>query len=65
MGYQTIPNWAPHHEFLEIVSPTHLWPFVLHGWFVALVMLAAAITGCGRMFEAFDGSPTRQYPRDR
>ncbi|MFO7903610.1 MAG: hypothetical protein ACQESR_22695 [Planctomycetota bacterium] len=65
IGYQTIQNLAPKYEFLKVVSPTEIRPFVLHGWFLALVMLVAAITGFGRMFEAGDGFPTRQNPRDR
>ncbi|MFW6171686.1 MAG: Na+/H+ antiporter NhaC family protein, partial [Planctomycetota bacterium] len=65
IGYQTIQNLAPRYEFLEIVSPTQVWPFVLHGWFLAAVMLLAAITGFGRRFEASDGSPTREDPRQQ
>ncbi|MGM0488814.1 MAG: Na+/H+ antiporter NhaC family protein [Planctomycetota bacterium] len=65
IGYQTIQNLAPRYEFFKVVSPTEVWPFVLHGWFLALVMLMAAITGFGRMFEAADGSPTREPPRDQ
>jgi len=63
IGYQTIQNLAPRYDFLEVVSPTQVWPFVLHGWFLALVMLLAAITGFGRMFEAADGSPTPKNPQ--
>lgn len=63
IGYQTIQNLAPRYDFLEVVLPTEVWPFVLHGWLLALVMLLAAITGFGRRFEAADGSPTPEDTR--
>jgi hypothetical protein len=46
------------------VSPTEVWPFVLHGWFLAAVMLIAALTGFGRTYEAADGSETKTPPED-
>ena len=48
------------YDFIEVVSPTEVWPFVLHGWFLAGIMLMAEITGFGRMYEAPDGSPVRK-----
>ncbi|MBN1351986.1 Na+/H+ antiporter NhaC family protein [candidate division KSB1 bacterium] len=32
------------------ISHTEVWPYVLHGWFLVIVMLIAAITGFGRQF---------------
>ncbi len=29
-------------------SPTEVWPYVFHGWFLVVVMYTAAITGFGR-----------------
>jgi Na+/H+ antiporter NhaC len=62
IGYQTIRGLESAYDFVEAVPPTDVWPFVLHGWFLAAVMLFAAITGFGRTYEAPDGSETRVPP---
>jgi hypothetical protein len=62
IGYMTIRNLQDSYEFVTVVSPTDVWPFVLHGWFLALVMLIAAITGFGRRFEGPDGKPVKTPP---
>jgi Na+/H+ antiporter NhaC len=64
IGYQTIRNLQETYDFITIVSPTEVWPHVLHGWFLAVVMLVAAITGFGRKYEAKDGSPANKPPED-
>lgn len=64
IGYQTIRNLTENYDFVTVVSPTQVWPFVLHGWFLAAVMLIAALTGFGRRYEAPDGSETRERPAD-
>ena len=56
IGCQTIRNLAQTSPSIVVVSPTEVWPFVLHGWFLAIVMLFAAITGFGRRFEPPDAS---------
>ncbi len=62
IGYQTIRNLESQYDFVTAVSPTDVWPFVLHGWFLAGVMLIAALTGFGRTYEADDGSETKTPP---
>jgi Na+/H+ antiporter NhaC len=62
IGYQTIRNLQATYEFVSPVSPTQVWPFVLHGWFLALVMLIAAVSGFGRTFEGPDGEPVKTRP---
>ncbi len=62
IGYQTIRNLRENYDFIEVIPPTDVWPYVLHGWFLAGVMLLAALTGFGRTFEAADGSETRTPP---
>jgi Na+/H+ antiporter NhaC len=64
IGYQTIRNLTGTYDFINVVSPTDVWPFVLHGWFLAAVMIIAAITGFGRVYEAKDGSQTKVPPED-
>lgn len=62
VGYQTIRTLEEQYDFVEAVAPTEVWPFVLHGWFLAAVMLIAALTGFGRTYEAADGSETKTPP---
>jgi Na+/H+ antiporter NhaC len=62
IGYSTIRNLESQYDFVQAVPPTEVWPFVLHGWFLAAVMLIAALTGFGRTYEAADGSETKTPP---
>ena len=62
IGYQTIRTLEPQYDFVRAVAPTEVWPYVLHGWFLAGLMLIAAITGFGRTYEAADGSETKIAP---
>ncbi len=62
IGYQTIRNLQDTYDFVQVVAPTVVWPYVLHGWFLAGVMLMAAITGFGRIYEGADGKPVREAP---
>jgi len=62
IGYQTIRNLETQYDFVRAVPPTDVWPYVLHGWFLAGLMLMAALTGFGRTYEAADGSETKTPP---
>ncbi len=64
IGYSTIRNLESQYDFVQAVAPTEVWPFVLHGWFLAAVMLIAALTGFGRTYEAADGSETKTPPEN-
>ncbi|SDI35502.1 transporter, NhaC family [Alteribacillus persepolensis] len=57
LGYSTIANMQNTYEWLPVVSPTEVFPFVFHGWFLALIMLIAALTGWGLRYE---GKKTKQ-----
>ncbi|MFC1609399.1 Na+/H+ antiporter NhaC family protein [Myxococcota bacterium] len=59
IGYQTLQNLGSTYSFVEPVEPTRVWPWVFHGWLLAAVMLGAAVTGFGRIYEGADGKPTR------
>jgi Na+/H+ antiporter NhaC len=65
IGYSTIRNLESQYDFVQAVPPTEVWPFVLHGWFLAAVMLIAALTGFGRTYEAADGSQTKVPPQNQ
>jgi Na+/H+ antiporter NhaC len=56
IGYQTIRNLLEDNPSIVVVTPTEVWPYVLHGWFLAAVMLLAAITGFGRRYETSESS---------
>ena len=62
IGYQTIRTLESQYDFIEVVAPTDVWSYVLHGWFLAGVMLIAALTGFGRTYEAADGSESKSPP---
>ncbi len=64
IGYQTIRTLESQYDFVQAVAPTEVWRFVLHGWFLAAVMLISALTGFGRTFEAEDGSESKVPPRN-
>ena len=64
IGYATIRGLTDQYDFITVVSPTQVWPFVLHGWFLAILMLVVAITGFGRIYEGPDGKPVKERPAE-
>jgi Na+/H+ antiporter NhaC len=62
IGYSTISALTDSYDFVTVVAPDQVWAYVLHGWFLAAVLLIAALTGFGRTFEAPDGSETKTPP---
>jgi len=62
IGYQTIRTLESQYDFVQAVPPTEVWSYVLHGWFLAAIMLIAALTGFGRRYEDTDGSETKTPP---
>ena len=62
IGYQTIRNLQETYDFIVVVSPTQVWPFVLHGWLLAAVMLFAALTGFGRTYAGPNGEQVKTRP---
>jgi Na+/H+ antiporter NhaC len=62
IGYQTIRTLEPQYDFVQAVPPTEVWSYVLHGWFLAAIMLISALTGFGRRYEDADGSETKTPP---
>ncbi|GHC23996.1 sodium:proton antiporter [Kushneria pakistanensis] len=63
LGWATITAMQHQYDWLPIVAPTEVFPFVFHGWFLLLIMLFAAATGWGLRFETPEelaqASPTR------
>lgn len=62
LGYQTLRNLQSTYDFVPVVDPTQVYPWVFHGWLLAAVMLIAAITGFGRTYEGPDGEEVREPP---
>ncbi|MEX0331571.1 MAG: Na+/H+ antiporter NhaC family protein [Puniceicoccaceae bacterium] len=48
IGYVTLTTLTENYPKLPVVNPTDVWMFVFHGWFLVVVMFAAAVTGLGR-----------------
>lgn len=51
LGWATITTMQEQYDWLPIVAPTEVFPFVFHGWCLLLIMLFAAATGWGLHFE--------------
>jgi Na+/H+ antiporter NhaC len=64
LGYTTLRNLQVDYPFIEAVAPTQVWPWVFHGWFLAGIMLLAAITGLGRIYEGPDGEVLHHPPEE-
>lgn len=62
LGWGTIQTMHDKYDWLPIVSPTSVFPFVFQGWLLLFIMLAAAVTSWGLTFEHADGSESRQRP---
>ena len=47
----TVATVAKTYEFVPLVSPVEVVPYILHGWFLPVVMLFAVLTGWGLEFD--------------
>ncbi|GAE93321.1 Na+/H+ antiporter [Gracilibacillus boraciitolerans JCM 21714] len=64
LGWSTISMMQETYEWLPIVAPTAVFPFVFQGWFLVIVMLVAALTGWGGLrFQGKNGEELKQPPR--
>jgi Na+/H+ antiporter NhaC len=62
IGFQTLTQLEGTYSFVTAIEPTRAWPWVFHGWFLAAVMLIAAASGWGRIYEGRDGKPDKAAP---
>ncbi|UOQ48535.1 Na+/H+ antiporter NhaC family protein [Gracilibacillus caseinilyticus] len=62
LGWSTISSMTETYEWLPVVSPTAVFPFVFQGWFLVVIMLIAAITGWGLRYQGKNGEELRQSP---
>ncbi|QGH33779.1 Na+/H+ antiporter NhaC family protein [Gracilibacillus salitolerans] len=63
LGWSTISMMQETYEWLPIVSPTAVFPFVFQGWFLVIVMLVAALTGWGLRYQGKNGEELKQPPK--
>ncbi|MFZ3578436.1 Na+/H+ antiporter NhaC family protein [Virgibacillus sp. DJP39] len=64
LGWSTIKTMTDTYEWLPVVSPTAVFPYVFQGWFLVVIMLIAAITGWGLRFEGKNGEELKHRPKD-
>lgn len=55
LAWSTINGVAEDYNFLPVVGPTEVFPYVFQGWFLLVVMLIAALTGWGLRFSGNQG----------
>jgi len=63
IGVATLRTLEAKYGWLAAPSPMDVWPYVFHGWLLAVVMAAAAFTGFGRRFIGASGEPVKTPPR--
>ena len=63
LGLGTMVGLQERYEWLPVVQPTSVFPFVFQGWFLVIVMLLAALTGWGLRFEGRGGEEAKQPPK--
>ncbi|WP_308777471.1 Na+/H+ antiporter NhaC family protein [Lentibacillus populi] len=64
LGWSTIKLMQETYDWLPVVTPTSVFPFVFQGWLLVIVMLVAAITSWGLRFEGKNGEELKERPRD-
>ncbi|WP_163970663.1 Na+/H+ antiporter NhaC family protein [Oceanobacillus halotolerans] len=64
LGWTTIQTMQETYEWLPIVGPTEVFPFVFQGWFLVIVMLIAALTGWGLRYQGKNGEELKEPPKD-
>ncbi|GGF25766.1 sodium:proton antiporter [Halobacillus andaensis] len=62
LAWATIQGAADDYEFIPVVSPTEVFPFVFQGWGLLIVMFIAALTGWGLRFNGKNGEEVK--PKD-
>ncbi|WP_026090330.1 Na+/H+ antiporter NhaC family protein [Salinicoccus carnicancri] len=63
LGWSTIQTIkADSYDWLPVVEPTAVFPFVFQGWFLFIIMLIAALTGWGLRYEGKNGEELMERP---
>lgn len=64
LGWSTIKTMKETYDWLPVVEPTAVFPFVFQGWFLVVIMLIAALTSWGLRYEGENGEELKEAPRD-
>ncbi|WLD94883.1 Na+/H+ antiporter NhaC family protein [Alkalihalobacillus sp. AL-G] len=62
LAWATIKGAAKDYEFMTVVDPTDVFPYVFQGWGLLIVMLIAALTGWGLRYTGKNGEEV--HPKD-
>lgn len=60
LAWATIKGAADEYDFLPVVNPTEVFPFVFQGWGLLIVMLIAAFTGWGLRYIGPNGEEVKE-----
>ncbi|WP_110113570.1 Na+/H+ antiporter NhaC family protein [Bacillus sp. CGMCC 1.16541] len=55
LAWSTIKGAAKEYDFIPIVGPTEVFPYVFQAWFLLIVMFIVTITGWGLRFSGKNG----------
>lgn len=64
LGWSTISTMQETYDWLPVVAPTAVFPFVFQGWFLVVVMLVAAATSWGLRYQGKDGEELVKPPKE-
>ncbi|WP_226584780.1 Na+/H+ antiporter NhaC family protein [Halobacillus litoralis] len=59
LAWATVQGAAEKYDFLPVVGPTEVFPFVFQGWLLLIVMFIAAWTGWGLRFTGKNGEEVK------
>lgn len=59
LAWATVRGAAEQYDFLPVVNPGEVFPFVFQGWLLLIVMFIAAWTGWGLRFSGKDGEEVK------
>ncbi|TLS37847.1 Na+/H+ antiporter NhaC family protein [Pseudalkalibacillus caeni] len=55
LAWATIQGVAEEYDFIQVVNPTDVFPYVFQGWGLLIVMFIAAVTGWGLRYTGENG----------
>lgn len=59
LAWATIQGAAEEYDFLPVVGPTEVFPYVFQGWGLLIVMFVAAMTGWGLRYSGKNGEEVK------
>ncbi len=59
LAWSTIKGVSGEYEFVNVVNPAEVFPYVFQGWGLMIVMLIAALSGWGLRYTGASGEPVK------